>query len=286
MKKIKTEVKSGFIWEDPEGKHIIACGDVCDVKFLTKLLKLKNGIDSFHLTLADPPYVISSKQRINLKGRKDMFLNEEWDCLTEEAMEDLIERFCSAAFKVTHSGNIWVWTSDWWLSNIKRTLRNLSLRVWPTYVWCKSNPAFQIRKSNLASACEFLAMSSASGNYFNLDSLPRQRNWFVAHSDGEFTPAISPSWVERPVVHAAERLRRDGTKGEFLNRAQKPLDVTEALIRSGCPINGLVFDCFGGTGTTLVASDRANRNCIYVDLDPKQVRAAAQRLIKDRKRRE
>ena len=105
------------------------------------------------------------------------------------------------------------------------------------------------------------------------------------HAHGEFHPAVCPWWVERPVVHAAERLRREGNKGEFLNRAQKPLDIVEALVRAGAPEDGLVLDLCGGAGTTLVAADRADRRAVYVDLDPKQVRAAARRLLTDRRQR-
>jgi len=155
--------------------------------------------------------------------------------------------------------------------------------VWPTYVWAKSNPPHSIRKACVASACEFLVMSSGVGAPFYLDNLPKQRSWFVAAPDGEFFPVVCPWWVERPVVHTVERLRRED--GEFLNRAQKPLDVIEKLVRTGSTQGGLVMDLFGGTGTTLVAADRAKRVCYYVERDPEQVRAAARRLMEDRRKR-
>ncbi len=102
-------------------------------------------------------------------------------------------------------------------------------------------------------------------------------------ADGEFAPAVSPHWVERAVVSQAERLKR--ADGRDVNQTQKPLDVVEALVRAGCPPDGLVLDACGGTGTTLVAADRAGRRCVYLDRDPSQVRAAASRLLRDRRGR-
>jgi DNA modification methylase len=287
VKRARAAVEPGFVWEDPGAGHLVACGDAGDAGFLAYLLERAAGDlegASFDLVLADPPYQLASDNVIGLAGRKDMFFKEKWDRLDDAKMEELLLRSTSAAARVGARANVWFWISDWWLSDVKRALRSLTLRVWPTYVWCKSNPPHSIRKRCVASACEFLVMASAPGNYFNLDALPKQRSWFVAASDGEFHPAVCPWWVERPVVHAAERLRRRG-ESEYLNRAQKPLDATEALVRAGSPEGGLVLDLFGGTGTGLVAADRAGRRAVYVDEDPTQVREAARRLLQDRRDR-
>lgn len=284
MKTLRKEVPVGFVWEDPERGHLVARGDVSDGEFLLYLLERVEA-SSYDLVLADPPYQVSSSNVLTLEGRKDMFLSESYDGLSDGQMEDLLREFPAALREVTRNSNVWVWISDWWLSTVKRVLKDEGLRVWPTYVWCKSNPPFSIRKRCVVSACEFLVMASRGGDFFfDLEALPRQRNWFVAAPEGEFAPAVSPFWVERPVVHAAERLRREGEK-EYVNRAQKPLDVTEALIRAGSPEGGLVLDAFGGTGTGLVAADRAGRRVVYVEADGEQVRRAARRLLEDRKER-
>lgn len=280
MKRLRQNVEPGFVWEDPVRGHLVACGDATDPEFLSGLL----GGDSPALLLQDPPYQIASDNKINLAGRKDMFFPEKWDKLEDAEMEELLLRVAAAGRRVAPAGNVWVWTSDWWISDVKRALRSAGFKVWPTYVWCKSNPPHSVRKRCVASACEFLVMASAPDSYFDLAALPKQRSWFAAAPEGEFHPAVCPWWVERPVVHAAERLRKKGEK-EYLNRAQKPLDVTEQLVRAGAPEGGLVMDLFGATGTGLVAADRAARRAVYVELDPTQVRAAASRLINDRRKR-
>lgn len=287
MKKIQTEIKDGFIWIDPEKCHVIACDDATDQNVIAELTGYHSG--EIQLILADPPYQIASNNKITLKGRKDMQMSESWDKISSFEMANIIKDTAKLAANFARNANIWIWTSDWWISEVKRALQFNNFKVWPTYVWAKSNPPHSIRKKCVTSACEFLVMASGPDAYFNLDALPKQRSWFVAAPDGEFIPAVCPWWVERPLVHHMEKIKKEqkNTKGKSdpVNRAQKPLDVTTNLILAGSEEHGLVLDLFGGTGTTLVAADRANRRCIYVEKDPEQVRVAAKRLISDRKLR-
>jgi DNA modification methylase len=282
MKRVRQVVEPGFVWEDHVAGHVVACGDATDRAFVRRLVEdvAGGGVD---LSLVDPPYNLSSDRRIVLEGRKDLYLAEDWDRFDEPEFARFLGKIVDVATRAT-GGNVWVWTSDWWLSDLKRWLRRLELRVWPTYHWCKPNPAPSIRKANPSSAVEYVAMAGRERAFFDLAALPRQRNYFVALPDGEFAPAVCPWWVERPVVTQKERLKREGTTRD-LNSTQKPLDLVEALVRAGAPADGLVLDTCGGTGTTLVAADRAGRRCVYLDLDPAQVRAAASRLLRDRKER-
>lgn len=282
VKRVRREISPGFVWEDPQAGHVVACGDASDSEFVRRIVDVAGG--PADLSLSDPPYNLSGTSKvIKFVDRKDMNLDEVWDVYDDPDFAKLLLAIVHSAAEVTR-GNVWIWTSDWWLSDVKRWLRAHDLRVWPSYHWCKPNPAPSIRKKNPTSAVEYVAMAGQVGTFFDLSALPRQRNWFVALPDGEFAPAVSPHWVERSVVSQAERLKRENSKKD-VNSTQKPLDVVVDLVRAGCPSGGLVLDACGGTGTTLVAADRCGRRCVYVDLDPEQVRAAASRLLRDRRER-
>ena len=59
---------------------------------------------------------------------------------------------------------------------------------------------------------------------------------------------------------------------------QKPLALLDVLVRACCPVGGLVLDPCCGSGTTLVAAVRAERNAVGCDRSPDAVTIASDRL--------
>jgi DNA modification methylase len=60
--------------------------------------------------------------------------------------------------------------------------------------------------------------------------------------------------------------------------APMPLELAADCIRAGCPEGGTVIDPFLGGGTTAIACVENRRHCIGIDLSPKYLRLAAQRV--------
>lgn len=60
--------------------------------------------------------------------------------------------------------------------------------------------------------------------------------------------------------------------------APYPEDLCIIPIKTTCPINGIVFDPFCGTGTTVVAAKKLNRKAIGIDISETYVKIAQQRL--------
>ncbi|WP_394845168.1 ParB N-terminal domain-containing protein [Pendulispora brunnea] len=58
----------------------------------------------------------------------------------------------------------------------------------------------------------------------------------------------------------------------------KPPELVAAMVRNSCPVGGLVFEPFSGSGTTLIACEGSQRLCRAIELDPKFVAVALERL--------
>lgn len=57
----------------------------------------------------------------------------------------------------------------------------------------------------------------------------------------------------------------------------KPLEVIKEIIGDGSKRNGLVYDPFAGSGTTLIACEKKGRRCFSMELDPKYCDVAIKR---------
>jgi DNA methylase len=62
------------------------------------------------------------------------------------------------------------------------------------------------------------------------------------------------------------------------NEAPYPEEVPEFFIKSLCPPDGIVLDCFSGSGTTTVAAERNNRTGLGMDIRQSQAVIARQRI--------
>lgn len=60
-----------------------------------------------------------------------------------------------------------------------------------------------------------------------------------------------------------------------------PPGLIEPCILAGCPEGGTVLDPFGGAGTTGLVADRLKRNAILIELNPKYVTMANNRITDD-----
>jgi DNA modification methylase len=49
----------------------------------------------------------------------------------------------------------------------------------------------------------------------------------------------------------------------------KPVELMERSIRNSSRPGDVVLDCFGGSGSTLIAAEKAGRRCFTMELDPK-----------------
>ena len=52
-------------------------------------------------------------------------------------------------------------------------------------------------------------------------------------------------------------------------------------VKAGCPVDGVVLDPFFGSGTTGVVARKQDRNFIGIELNPKYVAIATQRIKKE-----
>ena len=116
------------------------------------------------------------------------------------------------------------------------------------------------------------------GNYFT-DFLPPSRCWIVwnKQNTGNFADA-ELAWTSfdkgvRLYHFLWNGLCREGSReveGKTrVHPTQKPVGMLADILKDFSEENDSVLDCFGGSGSTLIACEQLNRKCYMCELDPR-----------------
>ena len=60
-----------------------------------------------------------------------------------------------------------------------------------------------------------------------------------------------------------------GDTSKYVHPTQKPVQLIEKAIKNSTKSGDVIIDCFGGSGSTLIACEKTNRKCNMMELDPK-----------------
>ena len=74
-------------------------------------------------------------------------------------------------------------------------------------------------------------------------------------------------------------VKRDASS-TYLHPTQKPIELPSRAIKNSSPINGLIYDPFLGSGSTMVAAHQLNRRCYGLELEPKYCQIIIDRMRK------
>ena len=58
-------------------------------------------------------------------------------------------------------------------------------------------------------------------------------------------------------------------RGDYVHPTQKPVALVERAVKNSSNRGDVVFDCFGGSGSTPIACEKLDRKCRVIELDPK-----------------
>ena len=113
--------------------------------------------------------------------------------------------------------------------------------------------------------------------YFSLDgkrSIPATQ-WDRMRAKFYCDYGINNVWTEPP-VRGSERLKEKGYKCVHMN--QKPLRLTEIILKSCTDKRDVVWEPFGGLFSAAVAAHRLKRRCVGAEINPEFFLAACDRL--------
>jgi len=212
--------------------------------------------ETIDLVFTDPPYGISKKNGDikNIKRSRDIKRDfGEWDYNFEPSI------FLSASKRLLNEfGSMIVWTSEQLLAKY-RTWFDENMHPRQILVWIKTNPVTQFRKVGYRQATELMFWATKG-------KISKKNPNFLFLSQKEMINVFYA-----PIVGGKEREEHP---------TQKPLSITQEIIRRHCRPDGLILDPFMGSGTTLVGAKILGRRAIGIEINKKYCDIAIKRLEK------
>lgn len=242
---IEPRARLGDIWE--LGEHRIGCGDGRDQDFLRAVVGEGTSVDAAFL---DPPYNVKISGHANAKGRHREFAMASGE-MSEQSFRAFLEDTLGACAAVSRSGAVHFVCMDWRhideLSQAGAIVYDTQLNI---CVWNKSNAGMgSLYRSKHEFVFVYRVGADQHLNNVELGKHGRNRTnvWNYA-SVNSLAGSRSEDLALHPTV--------------------KPTAMVADAIQDVTKRGDIVLDIFLGSGTTLIASERAGRVFRGIELDP------------------
>jgi DNA modification methylase len=216
------------------GNHRLMCGDSTSIDAVEKLMAGEKA----DIVFTDPPYGVAYEGGHNDKKRQQI----QNDALEGEDLTSLFYGALTAAITVTEDHA-------------------------PFYVWFASGKsvetfaAFADLPLKLRAVIQWYKVRSGLGAFMS-QYIPNCEPCIYAYKVG-----CSPQWYGPTDEKTVWELQKE-SRNEF-HPTQKPVELPERAISNSSKKGQLVLDLFGGSGSTLIASEKTNRHARLMEFDPK-----------------
>jgi DNA modification methylase len=212
------------------GNHRLRCGDATVPADRVALM----AGDTADLVFTDPPY------NVDYEGYTDEKLKIKSDCMPAAEFKSFLQRsFRGYRDSVKAGASMYVCHPSSWQREFQDALEAAGFAVRCQIIWAKNTFAWGF------------------GRYkFQHEPL------FYCHVAGQSDPwygdrSQSTLWQEKKP--AANRL----------HPTMKPVELIERALANSSKAGDVVLDCFGGSGSTLIACERLNRKARLMEIDPR-----------------
>ncbi|MDX1251165.1 MAG: DNA modification methylase [Gammaproteobacteria bacterium] len=216
------------------GGHRLLCGDSTVAESYHALL----GVDQVDLIWQDPPYGVNyaNTPKDKMRGTHRPILNDNLGAGFEQFLTDALTPALARC-----DGAVYIAMSSSELDTLQSAFRAAGGK-WSTFIiWAKNT--FTLGRADYQRQYEPILYGWREGV---------TRHWCGDRDQGDVWQIKKPH-------------KND------LHPTMKPVELVERAIRNSSRPGDTVLDCFGGSGTTLIAAEKTGRRARLMELDPKYV---------------
>ena len=228
------EIKTGDIYQ--LGDHKLICGNSRDESIVKELI----GKEKIRMVCTDPPYNVSyveNKDWVGMRGGKQMEHKKiENDTMSGDEYVEFTRAWAEPMVPFMDSYNsAYIFNSDLMICEAKQGLKQTGFYYSQMIIWVKNQVVLGRKDYN-----------------------PQHEliiyGWYGRH---KFERGKARSIVFCPRPSKAK-----------LHPTMKPVSLLRKLILNSTKINDIVYDPFGGSGSTLIACEHVKRKCLMIEIDP------------------
>lgn len=250
--------RPGDLWN--LGDHRIFCGDATDAVSSAKLLGRRRA----QMVFIDPPYNVAINGHVcgsgSIHHREFQMASGE---MNPEQFIAFLADVLGLLMRVSIDGAILFVCMDWrhaW--ELTSAARSVGAEMKNLVVWRKDNAGM----GSLYRSQHELVFVLKSGQRSHINNVEL----------GRFGRYRTNVW-EYPGVNSLRKNRRQELE---MHPTVKPVALVADAICDCSNRDGIVLDCFGGSGTTLIAAHRTGRRGYLMEIDPVYVDVAIGRFAK------
>lgn len=227
------------------GEHKLYCGDSTQS---ISYESLALDVDLIDLTVTDPPY------NVNYEGKTKDALKIKNDKMSDDNFVQFLLDFYSIVYAHHKAGAaIYVFHADLFGHHFRQEFLNSGFKISECLIWIKNS----------------MVMGRSD---YHWKHEPILYGW----KEGE-----AHSWYsDRKQTTVLEFDRPNANKE---HPTMKPIKLVSYLIENSSKTDDIVFDGFGGSGSTLIACEQMQRKCRIIELDPRYCDVIVSRWVKYRK---
>lgn len=264
-------VMEGELWR--MGEHVLLCADSSNPE---NVERLSDAIGTkFDLLLTDPPYNVAlghhykPSEAKQLHRRTDglVVANDSWGS-DEDFVEFLRAAFCGAMSAMRPGSAFYVWYASTQSANFLDAAKRSGMEVRQLLVWVKNTFALGRQDYQWMHELCLYGWKEGAAHYFT-DSRRESTVIDDAMDTSRMSKAELKDALDAILERTATTVLRDKKPTRSVEHpTMKPVSLFAYQIANSSKPGDAVLDPFGGSGTTVIASEQLSRRCGTIELDP------------------
>ena len=258
--------KTGDLWL--LGRHRLICGDSRDIETYNKLM-LEEMADAI---VTDPPYNVDYENSIGQKIANDNLSDSEF-------YKFLLDCFNPMSKFLKPGGAVYCWHADSERINFQRALEFAGILIKQNLIWVKNS--FVMGRQDYQwkhESCLYGWKEGAAHYFTEKRNIPTVKELKTIEFDKLKKEELVELMKEIVNVHSTILNYNRPTKST-LHPTMKPVDLFIDSIENSSRPGQVILDAFGGSGTTIIASEKLGRIARLIELSPEYCDAIVKRYL-------